>query len=93
MASSWRCINAAAPPADLRSWLHCPAPCAGLLAAAFDEGFEAFEIAPHAPGHHPYHVSDLFHQAFEFIIELQHHTGVIIGEAMEGDDPGIPRAG
>ena len=78
--------------ADPLAVLDLAAPCVRCLAAGFDELLEAVEIALSAPAVHPERAAELVHQTLVLVLHLQGHARLILGEAVERDEAGIPPA-
>src|SRR5262245_23118131 len=65
------------------------APGAGLHSAALDHVLEALEVALDAPAVHAERAADLLENAVGLVLHLHGHAGLVVGEAVEGDDPGV----
>src|SRR5690242_7864260 len=69
--------------------VHLAAPGAGLAALLFDELAEALQVALHPAVDHAQLVAGRLDQALRVVVHLDGDPGVLVVEAVEGDDPGL----
>src|SRR4029453_6334684 len=74
----------------LRGHLATPGP--GLALAGLDELLKALQVVVHPARDAADRVAHVLHHALRVVLDLQHHAGLLIGEAVEGDHARVLRA-